>query len=389
MDFKYTLDPNSEEPIMLIDKHIGMDTEDGEGIMGDQFTRELMFLDTLNKKRIQVWINSGGGVVTDGEQIYHAILHSKTPVDTVCTGTAASIAGPLFVAGRTRTLNDYAKVMMHPVSGGDEKSMQAFEKSIRTMLSSRSFLNEDQIGKLMSRTSWIFPDEARQMGLCTDINYSHGVNVNAIPAETASYKEYRTIVNKLIENIKAQPMKKVTNKLGLNENSNEDAIYSAIEAMENKFKAEAAENKSKFDKYVDEMAETKKAKDESEAKYNALKAKYDEMEKKEEENKLNEAKNKAEALKAEAKVFIANAVKLGKIENKADVIEKMETQYETNPEGVKDIVNAIPVSIKAPIINKIEHKAGDNFTPIDPANTSSYVAAQNAKNLAKISNRTK
>lgn len=61
MDFKYTQLADTENPIMLIDAHIGMDEVNGEGIMGAQFVREIMFLDTLNKKSIQIWICTPGG----------------------------------------------------------------------------------------------------------------------------------------------------------------------------------------------------------------------------------------------------------------------------------------------------------------------------------------
>jgi hypothetical protein len=32
MVLKYTIDPSVDEPIMLIDKHIGFDSEDGDGV---------------------------------------------------------------------------------------------------------------------------------------------------------------------------------------------------------------------------------------------------------------------------------------------------------------------------------------------------------------------
>lgn len=348
-----------------------MDSEDGEGIMGDQFTRELMFLDNLNKKSIQVWINSGGGVVTDGEQIYHAILKSKTPVDTICTGTAASIAGPIFAAGRNRSMMDFAKIMMHPVSGGDEKSTEAFEKSIRTMLSSRSFLSEDQVKKLMNRTTWIFPSECERMGLCTTVDDSHGLNINGIDPNSATCKDYSKIVNKLIENKTINKMSKVTNKLGLTDSANEDSILNAIESLENKHKLEVSENKSKFDKHMDEMAAAKKAKDESDTKYNELKAKFDVME--------TEAGNKAkETIENSAKVDIAEAVKLGKIENKAEVIDKMTAQYIANPESTKEILNSIPIKV---VGAKFDAKG---------TGTNTYTAMDvNSQMLEKLNNRNK
>ena len=61
----YCIDPSADEPILLINKHIGSDEKDGIGIDGATFQQELLFLDSLGKKRIQVWINSMGGTVMD------------------------------------------------------------------------------------------------------------------------------------------------------------------------------------------------------------------------------------------------------------------------------------------------------------------------------------
>ncbi len=91
-NFIYTIDVESDEPIMLINKHIGNDDQLGQGIDGSIFQAELLRLDTMGKKRIQVWISSEGGIVMDGYKIYNAILKSKTKVDTYNVGICASIA---------------------------------------------------------------------------------------------------------------------------------------------------------------------------------------------------------------------------------------------------------------------------------------------------------
>ena len=58
MQLKYTIDIAAEEPIMMLDKHIGYDSDKGEGIDGAEFAKELLYLDSLQKKRIQVRINT-------------------------------------------------------------------------------------------------------------------------------------------------------------------------------------------------------------------------------------------------------------------------------------------------------------------------------------------
>ena len=362
MDFLYTIDPNAAEPIMLIDKHIGFDPEEGEGIMGDKFSRELMFLDTLGKNKIHIWINSPGGVVTDGEQIFGTILKTKTKIDTHNLGIAASIAGPIFLAGRSRYMMDYSKLMIHPVSGGDEKARAALEDAVITMLSSRSLVGPDKIKKMMDKTTWLSAKECSDMGLC-DIESSGSMNK---PRETSNYKDFKSIVNVLINNKKPKQMNKVTNKLGLNEAASEDSILSAIEAIENKVSASEAK-----------VSNAKKALDEAEAKYNELKAKYDSLEN--EAKVANEAKAKAEAEATanKAKTLVSNAVKLGKISNDAKVIESWEKQAIANYESTEELINSIA-------INKSGAKASQSVTETNEGALLNVVAKAMAEQRNKL-----
>ena len=175
--FFYTVDPNADEPIMLIDKHIGFDEADGFGIMGDAFQKELLALDAMDKKRIQVWINSPGGVVSDGYNIYNAILKSNTKVDTYCIGMAASIAGVIFQAGRNRIMVDYGWLMYHNPSGGsDMKGMEAITDSLAKMVSVRSSKTEDEVKAIMRKTTYIDAEEALAHGLCDKIESSSEQN---------------------------------------------------------------------------------------------------------------------------------------------------------------------------------------------------------------------
>ena len=142
---------------MLINSHLGFDTDDGQGIDSSLFQQELLQLDTLGKKRIQLWINCPGGNVMDGMGMFNAILKTKTPVDTYNTGICASMGGVLFMAGRKRVMNDYASLMMHNPSGGDDKKQMGMMKdSLVTMLSSRaSNITPEEVDYLMEKTSWL------------------------------------------------------------------------------------------------------------------------------------------------------------------------------------------------------------------------------------------
>jgi len=345
MDFLYTIDPNADEPIMLIDSHIGKDEIDGEGIMGDKFSKELLFLDTMNKSRIKIWINSPGGVVTDGQQIFGTILKTKTKVDTYCVGIAASIALPILFAGRSVYMMDYSRAMMHPVSGGDQKTREALESSVVSMLSTRSSISEDVVKKLMARTTWITARECEELGICK-VEDSSTMNVPRVVSN--DWKDYKLVTNKLVNDNKPQisnQMKKVTNKLGLVDAANEDSIAEAIDNLKNKVSASESNTKK-----------AKDALDAAEAKYKDLKDKFDKMEA---DNKVAAeaaAKVANENATNKAKELVTNAVKVGKIKNEAKLIENWTKQAVENFDSTKDLLDSIAPSKPGAKVGEVVNK---------------------------------
>ncbi len=353
MEFLYTIDPNAPRPIMLIDKHIGMDEEDGEGIMGDKFCRELMYLDTLGKEAIDIWINSGGGTITDSDQIISAILKSRTKVDTHNIGMCASCAGAIFLAGRNRYMMDYAKFMIHGISGAsNDAAGKVFSDGIVTNLTTRSKLDETTARKFMSTETWLNADQCAEYGIAIK-EESDLFNRPRKPVENNidAYKELKSLVNKLKNEKKPQIMSnKVTNRLKLVDGADESMQLAAIDAIENR--ATLAESK---------VASVEVANSTLSTEIEKLKAEKKELEAKIEAHE-NAAKE-AEALKnkAEKTAMIAEAAKLGKIVNKAEDIAAFTTKVENmKNEDLKAMLDVIPASVKSAeiVINKFEGNKG-------------------------------
>jgi len=308
MILKYTIDASVDEPIMLIDKHIGMDAEDGQGIDGSDFARELLYLDSLEKKSIQIRINSVGGSVMDGMTIYNAILKTNAKVDTYNVGICASIAGVIFQAGRKRIMADYSLLMMHNPQGGDKKVLKVMKESLVTMLTRKSNKTEIEISKLMDATTWMTATECLTNGLADEIEESHKLNKQRIKSEDVknAYKEATLILNSF--NQKSKQMLKVTNKLGLEETATEEMILASIELIENKSMNDLEDAKKMLEEAENSVTNLKKQVAELEDAKNAL-------EEEAENKKQEDCKNKAVD-------FVTNLVKLGKISNKEEVIEK-------------------------------------------------------------------
>lgn len=354
----YVVDRNSDEPIMLLNKQIGPSyNEDGTVdytkpyIDGAAFQEELMEIDSMGKKRIQVWINSPGGSIMHGMNIFNAILKSKTPVDTYNVGIAASIAGAVFMAGRKRIMCDYAQFMMHPVSGTEEdnKANKAYTDSVSTMLHAKSSITGDTVKYMMMMTSWLPASKCLENGICTDIEVTKEANKKYMPSDTIenmlSYSN-----NILHENLKPKNMEltKVANKLGLNPSATEDSIIEAINTIE-RARNEADE----------EATEATAAREAAEAKVAELTTQLETAQA--ELATANEATVAAqEAQAVEEATNLINTYK-NRIGDNAEVIGRWVNMAKGDMEGTKTILEAIPLNVKAVTLD-LSNNGGNRLT---------------------------
>jgi len=375
----YCIDPSAAEPIMLLNQHIGYDEEDGQGIIGATFLQELLQLDTLGKKRIQVWINSPGGVVTDGYDIYSGILKTKTPVDTFCIGAAASIAGVIFQAGRKRIMTDYSWLMYHnPFGGGDgvndTKMLNVMRQSLITMICQRSGMSEDDASNMMKRTSFIDASEALKTGLCDQIDPSFAENtkyLKKISDVVQLYRESNKVLNSVLNNSNSKQMEgvnltKVTMRLKLNDSAPADDIVKAIDAIENrasvaeakvkevqdKAKSEAEASGMEMDALKEKLAKAEAAFEKAKKDYEDGKAKLDAMtaDKKAAEDAAKEAK---------AKNMVDEIAKSGRIKNEETIKLKWVKLAMEDFDGTKEMLESISlnksaVTITDQVANKLD-----------------------------------
>jgi ATP-dependent Clp protease protease subunit len=348
MNTLYTVDINAEEPIMLINKHIGYDSVDGYGIMGDMFQKELMFLDTLGKKSIKVYINSVGGSVMDGMSIYNAILTTTTKVDTYCVGVAASIAAVIFQAGRKHVMCDYGVLMFHnpfnpdAVGVSDGADIEAFTNSIATMISSRSGKEMDAVREMMNATTWLNAEEATTSGLCDIVEASAEYNKPRMVRQTVmqdKWKMANTILNKILKPIN---MTIVASKLGLAETATEADMVTAIEALQTAPAANAA------DTAIAEMQN----------KITAL-----ELEKSEAATKLAAIEDSIKAKEIVALTTKAtdmvNSFKAKLGGDNADVLASWVNKAVADYDGTEKLIKAIPVNVPAAKIDGADNNAKD------------------------------
>jgi ATP-dependent Clp protease protease subunit len=139
---------------------------------------QLLFLESENpKKKIDMYINSPGGVVTAGLAIYDTMQYVKSPVSTVCMGLAASMGSFLLAAGEKghRMVLPNARIMVHQPSGGFSGQASDIERHAEDIIKTKRRLNEiyakhtgkpyELIETTLDRDYFMSAEEAKDFGI--------------------------------------------------------------------------------------------------------------------------------------------------------------------------------------------------------------------------------
>ena len=139
---------------------------------------QLLFLQMEDpKKDINLYINSPGGIVTDGMAIYDTINYIRPDVITTCIGQAASLGTVILAAGAPgkRFALPHSRVMIHqPTSsaGGQTSDISIaareilrWKRTISEILSKHTGKDVDQIDRDSDRDYYMTAAEAKEYGI--------------------------------------------------------------------------------------------------------------------------------------------------------------------------------------------------------------------------------
>ena len=144
---------------------------------------QLLFLESENpEKEISLYINSPGGVVTDGLAIYDTMQFIQSPVSTLCFGQAASMGSFLLAAGEKgkRFALPNSRIMVHQPSAGFKGQATDIEIHAKEVLSMKANLNKlyskhtdqtvEAIEEALERDNFMSPNEALKFGIIDEIH---------------------------------------------------------------------------------------------------------------------------------------------------------------------------------------------------------------------------
>lgn len=176
---KLTLNEIKPDQILLNDRSILLFDNINHKTAKDVISR-LIALDKLNKKRIILRINSGGGTVADGIAIIDTIRLIESPVVTWVTGLAGSMAGLIAICGNFRVMTKDSALMLHPAMGGVNpdyfhmerdrmKLLDLREKALDEILKKRTKLTPKEIMKAKTGELWLNAQECLDKGIVDKI----------------------------------------------------------------------------------------------------------------------------------------------------------------------------------------------------------------------------
>jgi ATP-dependent Clp protease protease subunit len=302
-----------------------------DGINGDIFAKEMEYLAEIGIDNVIIDINSVGGSIKEGFSIFSAIKDAPFHTTTRVVGIAASMAGIISQAGDKRIILDYGIFHAHgpQVPKGakvDAELLNIMLGSLKTMISTKSGLPEEEISAMLGTETVLTALEAKEKGFFDEIEVSKGVKpvINMSNNVEALFEAVNTFINK------SNKMEKISTFLAL-ENSSEETVLSAV-----------TELKAKADK-VEGLESDITAK---QTEIEALTAKVAEVETL--TATILELKTKA------ATMLVENAIKAGKISeaSKESWIEQASNDFEKTNDligSISSVVAAKKITFETPI----------------------------------------
>ncbi|OFQ68606.1 head maturation protease, ClpP-related [Streptococcus sp. HMSC078D09] len=143
---------------------------------------------------IEVHINSGGGDVYAGSEIYTALRSYSGKVVVKIVGIAASAASVIAMAGDEVEISPTAQIMIHNVSSnvsGDHNALlheaevlEGFNKSIANAYIYKTGKALDDLLSLMNKTTWFDAESAVNQGFADKIMFAEEIAPTFAASET-------------------------------------------------------------------------------------------------------------------------------------------------------------------------------------------------------------
>ncbi|MGA5676150.1 head maturation protease, ClpP-related [Bacillus bombysepticus] len=160
-------------------------------------------LTNANGDDLIVSINSPGGYVHEGSEIYTALKNYPGHVEVQIVGLAASAASVIAMAGDKVRISPTAQIMIHNASmwnGGDHRDMEKAAEMLKT--TDRAIVNayviksgksEEELLHMMAQETWMGPQQALEHNFVDEIMFMDNQVKMTASASTAAMLPQKVI----------------------------------------------------------------------------------------------------------------------------------------------------------------------------------------------------
>lgn len=146
-------------------------------------------IEQANGEDLEVEINSGGGSVFDGSEIYTALKEYQGNITIKVVGLAASAASVIAMAGKRVLMSPTAQLMIHNVSaraGGDHRDMAHMSEilknaniAIANAYRIKSGMDEATLLDMMAKETWLTSQQALDYHLIDEVMFEDNIRLAA------------------------------------------------------------------------------------------------------------------------------------------------------------------------------------------------------------------
>jgi ATP-dependent Clp protease protease subunit len=217
---------------------------------GAWIVRELQPVLDANTE-VHIHLNTSGGSVFDGNQIYNALKTSKAKIHFIIESLVASMGTIFMLSGDTISMRENAYLMVHAPSGycdgtakeftSTAKVLQMMEKNFLAKYSKKTGKTVDELAYLMEGDNWFSADEALALGLVDEIIDPDLIEMDVTALQKLNFtallkeRDITASIDATTQPIKTKMKKEVVAALGLTgvtEQSSDTAVIEAIQAQQ-------------------------------------------------------------------------------------------------------------------------------------------------------------
>ena len=176
-------------------------------------------LDGLNGEEVEIEVNSGGGDVYSGSEIYTALKSYTGNKVVKIVGLAASAASIIAMAGNKILISPTAQIMIHNVSSsasGDYRDLEHqaeviknYNSTIANAYTLKTGIKKEDLLAMMDKETWLTPEKALELKFVDEIMFMD--NSTQLIASVSSGMLPLEVINKIRNTIK-NPIKSNTDE---------------------------------------------------------------------------------------------------------------------------------------------------------------------------------